>query len=123
MKFPKGARIDYENGETISDKQLFSTVQQKIEHLLTTEIAVLKQNDSEKQLTQTEISNLLAKVNVLFKKYCPWVKSYYMADYCIDRKEMLAHLDSNASHHYRKNFLLKADADNGYTIVNKDIGS
>ncbi len=110
----KDRRIQFETGEVVSADQMIPTAQKAIEALLVKEI-------DGKPLSQENMSAILAKVQTVMTKYLPGVCCFYLVDYATDRAEMVSALSKSASHHYRKTFTLKADANQVFAITKEQI--
>ncbi len=117
LPFSPTQKIQLNNEKSVIFSQWFPTIEQNIRDFLENEILSMQQHNPQKKLVQSEKTALLQKVKEIFNTLFIGAKDFYMADYSIDRAEMLEFLVENAGHHYRKAFSLFADAENSYAIT------
>lgn len=109
------------SGEVIQTGQWIPKMRQSIEQMLGKEMTVIKEENTQSQLTQGDISSLLVKVQKIATQYMETIECFFLADYILDRNEALAFIASHAGQHYRKLFTLGADAETTYKIDVKEI--
>jgi hypothetical protein len=109
------------NGDVISLDQWTPTTQRALENVLNKHIEALKQDNPLNELSQNEKSALLEKVKQTLADHMRDIEFFYLADYGVDRTEMLSFLSSHASHHYRKVFGLIADGEDACAITESNI--
>lgn len=92
-----------------------------IKEIINSRVEVIKTENSNKQLSQENVTELLHRISILVKETLPMIECFYTADFVVDRKEALDYLTLKAGHHYRKTFQFRAHAENTYEIVEKRI--
>ncbi|MGH2612525.1 MAG: hypothetical protein ACRDFB_05690 [Rhabdochlamydiaceae bacterium] len=114
-------KIVLETEETVQASELIPKLQESIKTMLDKQIATIKGDNSQKKLSQEEITTLLKKVEEVATLYMPGIKCFFSADYVLDRDEAMAFISSHAGHHYRKTFSLMADKKERYRITVDEI--
>lgn len=123
----KSLRISPDNpiklatGEDIQAGQWIPTIKRSIETTLSEQIENIKGNDSQKLLSQENMTMLLEEVKKIVTLYMPGISCFFSADYVLDFDAVMSFLSKHAGHHYRKTFSLMADAVLGYKISINEI--
>jgi hypothetical protein len=116
LNISKDRQIKLATGEVVQAGQWIPTVKKSIEKALTEKIESIKGGNSQKQLSQENLTALLEKVKEIAAFYMPGISYFFSADYILDRDAAMTFIASHASHHYRKIFSLTADVNMGYRI-------
>jgi hypothetical protein len=111
--------IALDTKERIQAKDWVPKIRDEVEKMLAEEITKIKETKA--VLSQEEISRLLKKSEEIATKYMSKISAFYSADYSLDRSDAMSFLSKEASHHFRKAFLLKADASATYKIHEESI--
>ncbi len=114
-------QVELAGGERVQVKQWIPTMKKVIEKDLSEQIKTMKAENPEDKLSQENLTTLLKKVSETATRYRSGLSSFFLADYVLDHDEAMAFLSSHASHHYRKEFTLKAGLATPFEIVVKEI--
>lgn len=101
MGLDKNRPIKLSNGSTVKIGEWIPTIKKSIEKVLDENIAKLK---TEGEMSQEQKSMLLEKVKTTADFLFPGLHSYFLADYKLERDEMVSFLSTNSKSDYRKIF-------------------
>ena len=117
LRISKDSQIKLTTGEEVQAKQFIPIVRDSIEKALSEQLKNITKGNSEKKLSQEDLTALLEKVKETIMVYMPGISCFFSADYLLDRNAAITFIASQASQHYRKTFSLIPDLNTGYRIT------
>lgn len=114
-------KISLSNGETRSISQGIEEIKDHLKNFIKSQIESLKKHDQPLCLSQEQTTLILDNVVKRIKTLQLGWKTFFIADYNVDRSETFDFLSKNAGHHYRKGFALLPDPHKKYRITAFDL--